>query len=154
MRALDAGTRNKLFEVGPGVIAGSNFQAFTSDGKVAADDRVWGPGCAAMDRRACCKGKTKSGQRDQCPMWPQMEETVVFARSPTLCIPPLCPNLSTDKASLLKVAFNAVDGTVWDSFRSGESRAVKTTTIRRSPDGNTSCSTAQAAIPMMRWMPK
>ncbi|HND10726.1 MAG TPA: hypothetical protein PLY80_09835 [Pseudomonadota bacterium] len=110
MRALDAGTRNKLFEVGPGVIAGSNFQAFTSDGKWLLTTEYGG--LAVRDGSSgMLQGKNPSLASATMPDVAPDGKTVVFARSPTLCIPPLCPNLSTDKASLLKVAFNAVDGT-------------------------------------------
>lgn len=109
MRALDAGTRTKLFEVGPGVIAGSNFQAFTSDGKWLLTTEYGG--LAVRDgTTGMLQGKAPSLPNATMPDVSPDGKTVVFARSPTLCIPPLCPNLSTEKASLLKVSFNS-DGT-------------------------------------------
>ena len=78
MRALDAGTRNKLFEVGPGVIAGS-ISSLHKRRQVAADDRIWGAWLCAMDRRACCKGKTKSGQRDNARCGPRWKDGGVCA---------------------------------------------------------------------------
>lgn len=109
MRALDAGSRTKLFEVGPGVIAGSNYQAFTSDGKYLLTTEYGG--LAVRDgTTGTLIGKNPSLPSATMPDVSPDGKTVVFARSPTLCIPPLCPNLSTEKASLMKVSF-AADGT-------------------------------------------
>lgn len=109
MRTLDTGTRNKLFEVGPGVIAGSNFQAFTSDGKYLLTTEYGGltvrDGTSGM-----LMGKNPSLPNATMPDVSPDGKTVVFARAPTLCLPPLCPNLSTEKASLFTVPFQA-DGT-------------------------------------------
>jgi len=110
MRALDTGTRNKLFEVGPGVIAGSNFQSFTSDGALLVTTEYGGltvrDGTSGM-----IQGKNPGLANATMPDVAPDGKTVVFARSQTLCIPPLCPNLSTDKASLMTVSFNKSDGT-------------------------------------------
>ena len=109
MRALDTGTRTKLFEIGPGVIAGSNFQAFTSDGKFLITTEYGGltvrDGTSGM-----IQGKNPSLASATMPDVSPDGKTVVFARSQSLCIPPLCPNLSTDKASLHTVSFGS-DGT-------------------------------------------
>lgn len=109
MRALDTGTRSKLFEVGPGIIAGSNFQAFTSDGKYLLTTEYGGlsvrDGTSGM-----LLGKNPSLANATMPDVSPDGKMVVFARSPTLCLPPLCPNLATEKASLFTVPF-APDGT-------------------------------------------
>lgn len=133
MRALDTGTRTKLFEVGPGVIAGSNFQAFTSDGKYLLTTEYGG--LAVRDGTSgMLTGKNPSLANATMPDVSPDGKTVVFARSPTLCIPPLCPNLSTEKASLFTVSFNA-DGTFGNPTELVKSAGENNYYPAISPDG-------------------
>ncbi|MFO0579509.1 MAG: hypothetical protein U1A78_36390 [Polyangia bacterium] len=104
MRALDTGSRSKLFEVGPGVIAGSNFQAFSPEGKWLVTTENGG-----LTLRDGTSGMLSSPQpavsQATMPDFSPDGKTIVYVKNSQLCIPPLCPNLSATAGSLFTVDF-------------------------------------------------
>ena len=104
MRALDTGSRSKLFEVGPGVIAGSNFQAFSPEGKWLVTTENGG-----LTLRDGTSGTLSSPQpavsQATMPDFSPDGKTIVYVKNSQLCIPPLCPNLSATAGSLFTVEF-------------------------------------------------
>lgn len=104
MRGLDTGTRTKLYEVGPGVIGGSNFQAFDPEGKWLVTTENGG-----LTIRDGTSGMLVSPQpaisQATMPDFSPDGKTVVYVRTSALCIPPLCPNLSSTQGSLYTAEF-------------------------------------------------
>jgi hypothetical protein len=84
LRVLDVASRNKLFEVGVGVISGSNFQAFSADGSrlitVENGGLVVRDGTSGM-----VLGKTPQIANANMPDIASDGSRVVFARAATPC---------------------------------------------------------------------
>lgn len=107
MRSLDTASRGKLFEVGPGVIAGSNYQAWTPDGKWLITTELGG-----LTVRDGTSGVVQGANPGLA--WANMPDiapdsrTVVFSRNITpQCLGPICMTLSNQGASLYTVEWKS-----------------------------------------------
>lgn len=108
LRSLETSTRNKLFEVGTGLLSGSNYQAFSPDGQYLVTTEAAGltvrDGTSGM-----IFGNNPALTNANMPDFAPDGKTVVFARSATWC--PLGPcTLSTTGASLFTAEFKGTAG--------------------------------------------
>jgi hypothetical protein len=108
MRTLETSTRAKLFEVGTGLLSGSNYQAFSPEGKWLVTTET--AGLTLRDGTlGTVIGNNPSVANANMPDFSPDGKSVVFARSAMWC--PFGPcTLSTTGASLYTVEFKGMDG--------------------------------------------
>jgi len=113
LRALDVGSRGKLFEVGNGIpgSGGSDFQSWSPDGQWLITNEYGGLTIRDGETGAV-QGKMPLIAPANMPDVSPDGQSVVFARgSWTPCLPPLiCPTLSVSNAGLFTVPFKGKDG--------------------------------------------
>jgi hypothetical protein len=107
MRALDTGTKSKLYEVGVGLITGSNYQAWTPDGAWLITTETGG--LTVRDGTSgAIKGNNPAVKDANMPDVSPDGKQVVFSRNKTpQCIGMLCQTLGVEGASIHTVAMNA-----------------------------------------------
>lgn len=108
LRSLETASRNKLFEVGTGLLSGSNYQAFSPDGQYLVTTEAAGltvrDGTSGM-----IFGNNPALTNANMPDFSPDGKTVVFARSAVWC--PFGPcTLSTSGASLFTAEFKGTGG--------------------------------------------
>lgn len=108
LRSLETASRNKLFEVGTGLLSGSNYQAFSPDGQYLVTTEAAGltvrDGTSGM-----IFGNNPALTNANMPDFSPDGKTVVFARSAMWC--PFGPcTLSTMGASLFTAEFKGTGG--------------------------------------------
>ncbi len=108
LRSLETASRSKLFEVGTGLLSGSNYQAFSPDGQYLVTTEA--AGLTVRDGTAgTIFGSNPALPNANMPDFSPDGKTVVFARSATWC--PFGPcTLSTTGASLLTAEFKGAGG--------------------------------------------
>ena len=108
IRSLETASRNKLFEVGTGLLSGSNYQAFSPDGQYLVTTEA--AGLTVRDGTAgTIFGNNPALTNANMPDFSPDGKTVVFARSAMWC--PFGPcTLSTTGASLFTAEFKGAAG--------------------------------------------